>query len=61
MPLEGVDLTSKPDLLTTNEILQLADIFAKQGVNKIRLTGGEPLINKDVVCLVGQSQKHPIL
>ena len=55
MPLEGVDLTSKPELLTTREILQLAEIFARQGVNKIRLTGGEPLINKDIVYLVGQS------
>ena len=55
MPLEGVDLTSKPELLTTREILQLAEIFARQGVNKIRLTGGEPLINKDIVHFVGQS------
>ena len=54
MPLEGVDLTSKPELLTTREILQLAEIFARQGVNKIRLTGGEPLINKDIVHFVGQ-------
>ena len=54
MPLEGVDLTSSPELLTTKEILQLAGIFARQGVNKIRLTGGEPLINKDIVYLVGQ-------
>ncbi|KAL5259407.1 hypothetical protein ACHWQZ_G009749 [Mnemiopsis leidyi] len=52
MPLEGVDLTSSPELLTTKEILQLAGIFARQGVNKIRLTGGEPLINKDIVYLV---------
>ena len=54
MPLEGVDLTPKPDLLTTSEIIQLAEIFANQGVNKIRLTGGEPLINKDLVYLVGK-------
>ncbi|XP_063679653.1 uncharacterized protein LOC134815106 [Bolinopsis microptera] len=52
MPLEGVDLTPKPDLLTTSEIIQLAEIFANQGVNKIRLTGGEPLINKDLVYLI---------
>ncbi|XP_008836140.1 molybdenum cofactor biosynthesis protein 1 isoform X2 [Nannospalax galili] len=54
MPEEGVPLTPKADLLTTEEILTLARLFVKEGVDKIRLTGGEPLIRPDVVDIVGQ-------
>uniref|UniRef100_A0A2K6FDJ7 Molybdenum cofactor biosynthesis protein 1 n=1 Tax=Propithecus coquereli TaxID=379532 RepID=A0A2K6FDJ7_PROCO len=54
MPEEGVPLTPKADLLTTEEILTLARLFVKEGVNKIRLTGGEPLIRPDVVNIVAQ-------
>ncbi|KAH0518615.1 Molybdenum cofactor biosynthesis protein 1 [Microtus ochrogaster] len=54
MPEEGVSLTPKADLLTTQEILTLARLFVKEGVDKIRLTGGEPLIRPDVVDIVAQ-------
>ncbi|XP_062954467.1 molybdenum cofactor biosynthesis protein 1 isoform X3 [Cynocephalus volans] len=53
MPEDGVPLTPKADLLTTEEILTLARLFVKEGVSKIRLTGGEPLIRPDVVDIVG--------
>ncbi|XP_070442144.1 molybdenum cofactor biosynthesis protein 1 isoform X4 [Equus przewalskii] len=53
MPEEGVPLTPKAKLLTTEEILTLARLFVKEGVDKIRLTGGEPLIRPDVVDIVG--------
>ncbi|XP_044467123.1 GTP 3',8-cyclase, mitochondrial-like isoform X2 [Mangifera indica] len=48
MPSEGVDLTPNPQLLSLNEILRLANLFVTSGVNKIRLTGGEPTIRKDI-------------
>ncbi|XP_070442145.1 molybdenum cofactor biosynthesis protein 1 isoform X5 [Equus przewalskii] len=54
MPEEGVPLTPKAKLLTTEEILTLARLFVKEGVDKIRLTGGEPLIRPDVVDIVAQ-------
>ncbi|XP_061326876.1 molybdenum cofactor biosynthesis protein 1 isoform X1 [Pezoporus flaviventris] len=57
MPEEGVQLTPKSDLLTTQEIITLAKLFVKEGVEKIRLTGGEPLIRPDVVDIVGQLRK----
>ncbi|KAM9195786.1 molybdenum cofactor biosynthesis protein 1 isoform 3-T3 [Mergus octosetaceus] len=53
MPEEGVQLTPKSDLLTAQEIITLARLFVKEGVEKIRLTGGEPLIRPDVVDIVG--------
>jgi cyclic pyranopterin phosphate synthase len=39
-------------ILTTPEIISLATLFVQQGVTKIRLTGGEPTIRKDIVPLV---------
>uniref|UniRef100_A0A1B6L4K3 Molybdenum cofactor biosynthesis protein 1 n=1 Tax=Graphocephala atropunctata TaxID=36148 RepID=A0A1B6L4K3_9HEMI len=52
MPADGVQLTPKNSLLTTAEILQLAKLFVRQGVTKVRLTGGEPTVHKDVVHIV---------
>ncbi|XP_060705134.1 molybdenum cofactor biosynthesis protein 1 isoform X1 [Hemiscyllium ocellatum] len=54
MPEEGVKLTPKPQLLTTEEVVTLARLFVQEGVDKIRLTGGEPLIRPDVVSIVSQ-------
>ncbi|CAG8452216.1 8723_t:CDS:2 [Dentiscutata erythropus] len=54
MPEEGVDLTPSHKLLSTKEIVHLAKLFVSQGINKIRLTGGEPTIRKDLVDLVGE-------
>lgn len=53
MPAEGVELTPKPQLLTQSEIIRLANLFVSSGVDKIRLTGGEPSIRKDIeeICL----------
>ncbi|CAG8697312.1 22312_t:CDS:2, partial [Cetraspora pellucida] len=57
MPAEGVDLTPSHELLSTKEIVRLASLFVSQGVNKIRLTGGEPTVRKDLVDLVGELGK----
>lgn len=48
MPAEGVELTPNPQLLSQNEIIRVANLFVTSGVNKIRLTGGEPTVRKDV-------------
>lgn len=48
MPEEGVSLTPKESLLTAPEVERIAKIFVQEGVNKIRLTGGEPTIRKDL-------------
>lgn len=61
MPEEGVRLTPDARNLTTPEIIYLARLFAKQGVTKIRLTGGEPTVRKDFVNLVQQlGQLRPL-
>lgn len=52
MPEEGVPLSPASHLLTTPEISYLSALFVSQGVTKIRLTGGEPTIRKDIVPLM---------
>lgn len=54
MPEEGVELSPSSHLLTTPEIVYLSSIFVGQGVDKIRLTGGEPTVRKDIVSLMQQ-------
>ncbi|KAG7510069.1 molybdenum cofactor biosynthesis protein 1 isoform X1 [Solea senegalensis] len=57
MPEEGVRLTPRGQLLTTSELLTLARLFVQEGVDKIRLTGGEPLIRPDVVDIIAELKK----
>ncbi|KAF7169499.1 hypothetical protein CNMCM5623_002184 [Aspergillus felis] len=52
MPEEGVPLSPPAHLLTTPEIVYLSSLFVSQGVTKIRLTGGEPTVRKDIVPLM---------
>lgn len=54
MPEEGVQLSPPEHNLTTPEIVYLSELFVKQGVDKIRLTGGEPTVRKDIVSLMQQ-------
>ncbi len=54
MPEEGVPLSPASHLLTTPEITYLSSLFVSQGVTKIRLTGGEPTIRKDIGPLMQQ-------
>ncbi|KAK7874521.1 hypothetical protein R5R35_001602 [Gryllus longicercus] len=59
MPEDGVKLTAKPHLLTTEEVIYLSELFVKVGVNKIRLTGGEPTVRKDLVNIIGALKQIP--
>uniref|UniRef100_A0A0B7JR06 Radical SAM core domain-containing protein n=1 Tax=Bionectria ochroleuca TaxID=29856 RepID=A0A0B7JR06_BIOOC len=54
MPEEGVPLSPSRELLTTPEIVMLSSVFVSQGVNKIRLTGGEPTVRRDILPLMHQ-------
>jgi cyclic pyranopterin phosphate synthase len=47
MPEEDYEFTPASKLMQKDEIVQLSKVFVSLGVNKIRLTGGEPLVRKD--------------
>lgn len=49
---EDVTFLPRQRVLALEEIQAIAQVFAEMGVNKIRLTGGEPLVRKDVIKLV---------
>jgi cyclic pyranopterin phosphate synthase len=63
MPREvfGPDFKFLPrdEILTFEEIARLAGLFASQGVRKLRLTGGEPLLRRDVASLVAMLARIP--
>jgi len=52
MPQEGIAPVSHEEILSFEEIIRLAKILVALGVKNIRLTGGEPLIRKDIVGLI---------
>ena len=60
MPEEGVQLREKSVFMTSKEVLDIAKIFVDLGITKIRLTGGEPLIKKDVGEIIEELGKLPI-
>jgi cyclic pyranopterin phosphate synthase len=50
MPAEGIsDLTPSHELLTTKEVERVINVFARAGASKVRLTGGEPTLRRDLV------------
>ena len=49
---DGVDKLEREDILTYEEFLRLAALFARCGVDTVRVTGGEPLVRKGVELLV---------
>ncbi|TWT41423.1 GTP 3',8-cyclase MoaA [Botrimarina hoheduenensis] len=52
MPAEGIPLAPKADLLTFEEIARLVRIAVAAGIRQVRLTGGEPLVRRDLPRLV---------
>ncbi|HEY9756983.1 MAG TPA: GTP 3',8-cyclase MoaA [Oculatellaceae cyanobacterium] len=57
MPAEGIKWKSNKLLLSFEEITRLAEIFVDMGISKIRLTGGEPLVRRELEVLVAQLRK----
>ena len=52
MPEEGVDQLSHDDILSFEEIVDIIKVAVKKGIDKIRLTGGEPLVRSGIIDLV---------
>ena len=53
MPAEGLEWLPKDDVLTFEEIARLVRVMSAMGVHEVRLTGGEPLVRRDIPVLVG--------
>lgn len=59
MPCEGVRLIPCGEILRYEEILRIVACAVRLGIRKLRITGGEPLVRKDVVALVGALSRIP--
>ena len=49
MPAKGLDWTAKKELITYEEMLRICSLLVNMGIEKIRITGGEPFIRKDII------------
>jgi GTP 3',8-cyclase len=54
MPLDEYEWIDKQEILTFEEIVKIATLFVGLGVTKIKLTGGEPLVRRDLHKLIGR-------
>ena len=55
---EDMTFLPKKDLLSLEELDRLCTVFVEKGVKKLRLTGGEPLVRKNIMHLVRQLSRH---
>jgi cyclic pyranopterin phosphate synthase len=53
MPAEGLEWLGRQEILSFEEIARLVGLLARLGVDEVRLTGGEPLVRRDLPVLVG--------
>jgi GTP 3',8-cyclase len=53
MPAEGLEWLGRDQILSFEEITRLVRVLAQLGVDEVRLTGGEPLVRRDLPVLVG--------
>ncbi|MBT8260538.1 MAG: GTP 3',8-cyclase MoaA [Flavobacteriaceae bacterium] len=60
MPAEGIKLSPRSHIMNFDEIYTIARTFAEHGVTKIRLTGGEPLVRRDVDIILKQLATLPV-
>src|SRR5882672_2290344 len=59
MPAEGLEWLDREEVLSFEEIQRLVQVLASMGVDEVRLTGGEPLVRRDMPVLVGMLAGTP--
>ena len=57
MPEEGLNWLSRSELMTYEEMLSLCSLLVDMGIEKIRITGGEPFVRKDIMQLLTSLSK----
>jgi molybdenum cofactor biosynthesis enzyme MoaA len=52
MPEDGLDWLSRKELMSYEEMLHICALLVRHGIEKIRITGGEPFARKDIMSLL---------
>lgn len=59
MPSEGINFAKKDKLLTMEELSKIGELLVQMGIDKIRITGGEPFVRKDLMALLSNLRNNP--
>src|ERR1700761_2136085 len=59
MPEDGLNWLSRKELMTNEELLRVCTLLVEMGIEKIRITGGEPFVRKDLMPLLASLSKLP--
>ncbi|MQY76762.1 MAG: radical SAM protein, partial [Spirochaeta sp.] len=57
MPPAGINVQSHDDFLSFEKIVEVVEAGVRLGISKIRLTGGEPLVKRGIIELVGMIKR----
>ncbi len=52
MPAEGIEMVGHNEILSFDEIVEVTNVAVSMGVDKVRITGGEPLVRKGIIGLI---------
>ncbi|RKF05200.1 cyclic pyranopterin monophosphate synthase subunit MoaA [Tenacibaculum lutimaris] len=61
MPAQGIDIVPRKELLTYKEMYRITRVLTELGVNKVRLTGGEPFARKDFMSFLEMLSYNDLL
>ena len=61
MPEEGIDFVQRKELLSYEEIIRVVRLLSEEGVSKVRITGGEPFLRKDIMSLLRSISELPLI
>jgi cyclic pyranopterin phosphate synthase len=59
MPAEGIDYLPRPHLLSYEEMERLIRLLAQHGIQKVRITGGEPFVRRDMIDFLARVKAIP--
>ncbi len=59
MPNEGIPKLPHREILTYEEILRIIEVATRKGVSKVRITGGEPLVRRDIIYFIQELANIP--
>src|SRR5580765_465074 len=57
MPEEGIDWLSRKEILSFEEMMRICSLLVKMGIEKIRITGGEPFVRRDIMQFLSSLSK----